>query len=222
MFGHQDDKSSQQDTKPVADTSMSGALSDEETASGQPSGQPAVIEAVTAVAEPGSAPAAAAPEPSADDAATDAVADSAAAPATDQSSSPSLTPPVKDKEQIEDIISPAGGFPQRPNFQPPVGTHSPIVSPISLDDAPADTADHELIDIRQQALGELAPIIDQLDLPPEEKFHTIMMMIQASDDQTMVKPAYAAAHSIEDEKVRAQALLDIINEVNYFTHQPEA
>jgi hypothetical protein len=214
MFGHQDDKSSQQDTKPVVDTSMSGALSDEEAASGQPAGQPAVIEAVTTVAEPDPAPVAAAPEPVADTA-TDAVA-----PQDDnQASQQPDTPPAK--EQIEDIISPAGGFPQRPNFQPPIGTHSPVVSPISLDDTP-DTADHELIDIRQQALGELAPIIDQLDLPPEEKFQTIMMMIQASDDQTMVKPAYAAAHSIEDEKARAQALLDIINEVNYFTHQPEA
>jgi hypothetical protein len=38
----------------------------------------------------------------------------------------------------------------------------------------------------------------------------------------MVKAAYKAAHSIEDEKARAQALLDIINEVNYFTHTPEA
>lgn len=217
MFGHQDDKSSQPDTKPVVDTSMSGALSDEETASGQPSGQPAVIEAVTAVAEPDPAPAAAAPEPS------EPVADTAAPQDDTQASQEPDAPPAKEK--IEDIISPAGGFPQRPNFQPPVGTHSPVVSPISLDDTP-DTPDNknsELIDIRRQALIDLSPIIDELDLPPEEKFHTIMMMIQVSDDQAMVKAAYKAAHSIEDEKARAQALLDIINEVNYFTNpQTEA
>lgn len=164
MFGHQDDKSSQQDTKPVADTSMSGALSDEEAASGQPSGQPAVIEAVTAVAEPGPAPAAA---PESSEPATDTAADTTAPQDDTQASQESDTPAAKEK--IEDIISPAGGFPQRPNFQPPVGTHSPVVSPISLDDAP-DTPDNknsELIDIRRQALIDLSPIIDELDLPPE-------------------------------------------------------
>ena len=49
-----------------------------------------------------------------------------------------------------------------------------------------------------------------------------MMMIQASDDQTLVKRAYEAAKSISDDKERAQALLDIVNEINYFTHTGES
>lgn len=82
---------------------------------------------------------------------------------------------------------------------------------------------NDLIDIKQQALSQLSPLIDHLDQSPEEKFKTTMMMIQASDDQTLVKVAYEAAMKIEDEKVRAQALLDIVNEINYFTaHHPEA
>jgi len=48
----------------------------------------------------------------------------------------------------------------------------------------------------------------------------LMMMIQASDNQELVKAAYDAAHSIPDEKVKAQALLDIVNEINYFTQNP--
>jgi hypothetical protein len=44
-----------------------------------------------------------------------------------------------------------------------------------------------------------------------------MMMIQASDDHTMLQSAYDAARSIKDEKARAQALLDVVNEINYFT-----
>ena len=43
--------------------------------------------------------------------------------------------------------------------------------------------------------------------------------IQASDNQGLVQAAYQAAQAIPDEKVRAQALLDIVNEINYFTHQ---
>lgn len=78
----------------------------------------------------------------------------------------------------------------------------------------------DLLDIKQQALQQLSPLVGHLDQTPEEKFHTTMMMIQASDNQDLVKDAYEAAKSISDEKTRAQALLDIINEINYFTqHQ---
>jgi hypothetical protein len=85
-----------------------------------------------------------------------------------------------------------------------------------------ESTTHELIEIKQEALTELSPLVDELDQTPEERFRTLMMMIQASDNQHLVKDAYAAAHSIEDEKVRAQALLDIINEVNYFTTPHQA
>ena len=61
------------------------------------------------------------------------------------------------------------------------------------------------------------PLIGHLDQSPEERFKTTMMMIQASDDQSLVATAYEAAQGISDEKTRAQALLDIVNEINYFT-----
>lgn len=78
----------------------------------------------------------------------------------------------------------------------------------------------DLIDIKQQALGQLTPLVGHLDQTPEDKFRTTMMMIQASDDQSLIRTAYDAAQKIEDDKSRAQALLDIVNEINYFTqHQ---
>jgi hypothetical protein len=85
--------------------------------------------------------------------------------------------------------------------------------------APHDGND-DLIDIKQEALGKLSPLIGHLDQSPDEKFRTLMMMIQASDDQGLVKQAYDTALKIEDEKTRAQALLDIVNEINYFTQNP--
>lgn len=90
---------------------------------------------------------------------------------------------------------------------------------VQPDSAGGENLTHELIDIKQQALGQLSPLLSTLDQPPEDKFRTLMMMIQASDDQSLVKSAYEAAHNIEDEKARAQALLDIVNEINYFTTQ---
>jgi len=77
----------------------------------------------------------------------------------------------------------------------------------------------DLSSIKQQAMQQLAPLVGHLDQTPEEKFRTTMMMIQAADDQTLVKTAYEAAGQIKDEKERAQALLDVINEINYFTQQ---
>lgn len=88
------------------------------------------------------------------------------------------------------------------------------------DSAPAAGLNDDLVDIKQEALGKLSPLIGHLDQSPDEKFRTLMMMIQASDDQGLVKQAYDTALEIEDEKTRAQALLDIVNEINYFTQNP--
>ena len=90
-----------------------------------------------------------------------------------------------------------------------------------VDDLASSTANQdndELLNIKQQALSQLSPIVNHLDQTPEEKFRTTMMMIQASDDQSLIKTAYEAAQQISDEKQKAQALLDIVNEINYFTH----
>lgn len=81
----------------------------------------------------------------------------------------------------------------------------------------AGSSDDELMAIKQDALTALTPLVGSLDQTPEEKFKTTMMMIQASDDRSLVRAAYEAAQAIADEKVRAQALLDVVNEINYFT-----
>jgi hypothetical protein len=83
----------------------------------------------------------------------------------------------------------------------------------------AQPADDELMNIKQQALQHLSPLVGHLEQSPEEKFRTTMMMIQASDDQSLIKVAYETAQQITDEKARAQALLDVVNEINYFTQQ---
>ncbi len=85
----------------------------------------------------------------------------------------------------------------------------------------AVSGDADLINIKQQALSQLSPMLSHLDQSPEEKFKTIMMMIQASDNKDLIKQAYEAAEQITDEKSKAQALLDVVNEINYFTHKEE-
>lgn len=90
----------------------------------------------------------------------------------------------------------------------------------STGDAPqssTDTNKDELESIRRDALSQLSPLLGKLDQPPEEKYHTLLMMIQSSDNKSLIKEAYDAANQIEDEAKKAQALLGIINEINYFS-----
>ncbi len=88
--------------------------------------------------------------------------------------------------------------------------------------APSAVATDDLLDIKQEALEALSPLVGQLDQTPEEQFRTTMMMIQASDNHALVRVAYEAAKHISNEKERAQALLDIVNEINYFTQHAQA
>jgi hypothetical protein len=80
-----------------------------------------------------------------------------------------------------------------------------------------------LMQLKQQAIQNLQPLVTHLEQTPEEKFKTTMMLIQASDNANLIKDAYEAAQRISDEKARAQALIDIVNEINYFTqHKNQA
>lgn len=77
--------------------------------------------------------------------------------------------------------------------------------------------DGDLAKIKQQALEQLSPLVHKLDQNPEEKYKTLMMMVQASDNQDLLNETYEAAQKITDEKAKAEALLNIVNEINYFT-----
>jgi hypothetical protein len=78
-------------------------------------------------------------------------------------------------------------------------------------------SDDDLLTLKQSALQELSPLVGHLEQSPEERFRTTMMLIQASDNRDLLREAFQAAKEITDEKVRAQALLDVVNEINYFT-----
>lgn len=120
---------------------------------------------------------------------------------------------------------PAGGpqFATTAPTDPAQDLSMPEIPAVAESAAPvANSNRSELADLKQQALSQLTPIVDHLDQTPEEKFRTTMMMIQAADDQALIKSAYGAAQAITDEKAKAQALLDVINEINYFTQKQQS
>jgi hypothetical protein len=107
------------------------------------------------------------------------------------------------------------------NDQTSTGHIDGLGTPPAADDQPsndsASSSSNDLQTIKDQALSQLTPLVKNLDQDPEERFRTIMMMIQVSDNQDLIKDAYAAASSITDENLKAQALLDVVNEINYFS-----
>ena len=111
------------------------------------------------------------------------------------------------------------GAPSVPPINDISSTATPTADPVGRDDSGIGQSlgSDDLMSLKQQALQHLSPLVSHLDQTPEEKFRTTMMMIQASDDQSLLKTAFEAAQAISDDKARAQALLDIINEINYFT-----
>jgi hypothetical protein len=113
-----------------------------------------------------------------------------------------------------------------PPIEPPSALPQPttFVS-ASSDVTPASTSTSDLESIKKDALIQLRPLIGKVDLPPEEKFNTYLMLIRSTDDSSLVGPAHVAAQSITDETRRAEALLDIIKEIDYLSRnnqQPAA
>jgi len=134
--------------------------------------------------------------------------------------------------QFEETGNPAPvatGFSPAITTQPepvtPIEPTTPAADPVVMPDpTPAPiTSDPAIIDpildtIKQTALGELRPLIDKLNVSPEEKFDTYLLLLRSTDDKDLVAPAHDAAIAITDEARRAQALLDIIKEIDYLSN----
>ena len=95
---------------------------------------------------------------------------------------------------------------------PVVEETTPVVEP-----TPAISAlGINLDDIKIHALQDLRPLVEKLNVSNEEKFDIYLLLLRSSDDNTLIEPAYNSARQIEDETKRANALLDVIKEIDYF------
>lgn len=96
---------------------------------------------------------------------------------------------------------------------------APPAAPSADLPAPSNPVNPALESLKKEALEELRPLVTKLDLPAKEKFDTLLLIIRSTDDQTLLEPAHDAAKAIEDETERAEALLDIVKEIDYFASQ---
>lgn len=129
-----------------------------------------------------------------------------AAPADDNSNNTDQPDVASLENAVQSLAQPAPEHTTAPTFTP----------------QPAAQAPGNLESIKKDALSELRPLVDKLALPSEEKFDIMLLIIRSTDDQSLVAAAHDAAKGIEDETKRAQALLDIVKEIDYFANQHAA
>ncbi len=94
----------------------------------------------------------------------------------------------------------------------------PVNTSSSVNSSDTTATSSELEDVKHDAIVELRPLIEKLDVPAEEKFDTYLLLIRSTDDKSLVGPAHEVAKQITDEARRAQALLDIIKEIDFLSH----
>ena len=148
---------------------------------------------------------------------------------------PTTTQPISDDQELAKVL--AGVSQQADTAMQFEETPAPMQDPSqAISDASSEiitptlppvaqsVTDSDLAPIKNEAINELRPLVDKLDLPAEEKFDTYLLLLRSTDDRTLIAPAYAAAQVIADEARKAQALLDIIKEIDYLTNsqQPAA
>lgn len=107
--------------------------------------------------------------------------------------------------------------PETPDMPDPVMA-APEPTPTPAPATPSVPASGDLEAIKKDALSELRPLVDKLNVSPEEKFDTYLLLLRSTDDQGLISPAHEAAKNITDEARRAQALLDIIKEIDYLSN----
>jgi hypothetical protein len=127
--------------------------------------------------------------------------EAAATPVASDAPTEPMAAPVVDEPE------PAAAMPAMPE---------PVMAQPVMPTMPAMNGDLE--SIKKDALSELRPLVDKLNVAPEEKFDTYLLLLRSTDDQALIGPAHEAARNITDEARRAQALLDIIKEIDYLSN----
>lgn len=139
------------------------------------------------------------------------------------------TQPISDDQELAKVLAgiaedqtppaPAPAAPTPAFIPTPAQNSAPAPAHAPNANIPTPPPAGDLENIRLSALNELRPLIDHVQLPSDEKFDTYLMLIRSTDDASLLGPAHAVAQSIKDEKRRAEALLDIVKEIDFLSQK---
>lgn len=151
--------------------------------------------------------------------------------------------PVSDDQELAKVLAGVSDQADEAVNTPPPVSLTPTPLPLPADEPVADAASEpvvtpvtpeppvssltasessELDGIKVEALNELRPLMDKLNVSPEEKYDIYLLLLRSTDDKELIAPAHDAAKAIEDDTRRAQALLDIIKEIDFLSGNSQA
>lgn len=138
------------------------------------------------------------------------------------------TTSISDDQELAKVLAGVNGAPEvaEPEYEEtPAMPQTPMPEPIAIDPLPVANpvpSRDNLEGVKMEAVNELRPLIDKLDLPADEKFDTYLLLIRCTDDRELIPPAHEVAKLIADDSRRALALLDIIKEIDYLSSKDKA
>ena len=68
--------------------------------------------------------------------------------------------------------------------------------------------------IKADALRDLIPLLDKVEIEPQQKFNICKDAFEDLKDAKALEPAYSAAKEISDEKAKAEALLYLVESID--------
>ena len=108
--------------------------------------------------------------------------------------------------QVENQVAGGAQMPAQPAPAMPVPPEAmPPIEPVK-----AQYGDPDLDKVRTMALSDLRPILDKVDIAPEKKFIIYKDIIELTEDKACIEPAYNVARMIQDEKVKGEALVFVV------------
>lgn len=99
-----------------------------------------------------------------------------------------------------------------------ISAPSPITTPATRT-TQAAVSNESLAELKRETIAELRPLVDKLNIDPADKFDALLLMIRTTDDGSLLTDAHKTAMQIADDSRRAQALLDVIKEIDYFSNR---
>jgi hypothetical protein len=81
-------------------------------------------------------------------------------------------------------------------------------------DGETPSASEELNVMRDKILNYLSDMIRDINQPPEEKFNTILSILQGTEDRSLLKIALETAEQIADTTTKAKALTELVKVID--------
>jgi len=78
--------------------------------------------------------------------------------------------------------------------------------------------DTDLTEVKRRALEALTPLLTQMqDISPERKFDICLSAMRFTDNKDLAESALEAALKIDESGTKAEALVELVNEIDYLS-----